>query len=264
MSGQLAGKVAIVTGAGSIAPGIGNGKATAVLFAREGAHVVLVDLRSDAALATREMILQEGRDCFAMQADVSCIEDCNRVVGECIRQFGRLDILHNNVGIEIAGGLESATPEIWAKTLQVNLTSMFFMCKQAIVPMKAQKHGVITNISSINATRTAPTISLPYSVSKAGVLALTREIAVEYAACGVRANSILPGMMSTPFVTAYLTQAYGGDVEEMMRIRDRHCPTGRQGTGWDVANLAVFLASDAAAYITGAEFIVDGGQSCRF
>ncbi len=263
MTGRLQGKVAIVTGAGSIGPGLGNGKATALIFAREGACVALVDLNAEAAEATRAQIDEQGGKCFALRADVSRSDDCRRVVSDCIERYGRLDILHNNVGIEIAGGLEETTEEVWAKTLAVNLTSMFLMCKHSIAHMRRQRAGSIINISSINATRTVPAISLPYSASKAGVLALTREIAVEYAREGIRANAILPGMMNTPFVTKYLTDAYGGDIEAMMRKRDSYCPAGRQGTAWDVANLALFLASDEAAYISGASLVVDGAQSCK-
>jgi NAD(P)-dependent dehydrogenase (short-subunit alcohol dehydrogenase family) len=184
-------------------------------------------------------------------------------VDRCLQTHGRVDILHNNVGIEEAGGLEETSEESWDRTLRVNLKSMFLMCKHVINPMKDQKSGSIINISSINAIRTLPALSLAYGVSKAGVISLTREIAVEYASTGVRVNAILPGMMATPFVTASLTEAYGGDVSEMMKKRDAFCPTGKQGEGWDVAHLALFLASDEAKYITGAAVVVDGAQTCR-
>jgi NAD(P)-dependent dehydrogenase (short-subunit alcohol dehydrogenase family) len=155
------------------------------------------------------------------------------------------------------------TEEAWDKTLEVNLKSMFLMCKAAVGHMAVRGSGSIVNISSINAIRTLPALSLAYGVSKAGVIALTREIAVEYAGRGVRVNAILPGMMATPFVTASLTEAYGGDVGAMMEKRDALCPTGKQGEGWDVAHLALFLASDEAKYITGEAVVVDGGQTCR-
>ena len=129
--------------------------------------------------------------------------------------------------------------------------------------MREQKSGAIVNISSINAIRALPALSLPYAVSKAGVIAMTRDIAVEYASLGIRVNTILPGMMATPFVTASLTEAYGGDVGDMMDKRDQFCPTGKQGESWDVAKLALFLASDEAAYITGEAVVVDGAQTCR-
>jgi NAD(P)-dependent dehydrogenase (short-subunit alcohol dehydrogenase family) len=263
MVGRLSGKVAIVTGAGSVGEGIGNGKAAAILFAREGARVMLVDLNPDAAEETRTMIEGEGGECFAFRADVSQHAGCKAIVDRCLEAYGRIDILHNNVGIEEAGGLEETTEESWDRTLRVNLKSMFLMCKQVIVPMKAQSSGAIVNISSINAIRTLPALSLAYGVSKAGVISLTREIAVEYASSGIRVNAVLPGMMATPFVTASLTEAYGGDVGEMMKKRDAFCPTGKQGEGWDVAHLALFLASDESKYITGAAVVVDGAQTCR-
>lgn len=263
MAKKLQDKVAIVTGAGSIAEGIGNGKATAIVFAREGAKVMLVDVNLHAAEETSSLIDGEGGESLVFQADVSSAKDCSAIVDQCLRYFGRVDILHNNVGIEEAGGLEDTSESSWDKTLNVNLKSMFLMCKHVIRPMKQQQSGVIINISSINAIRTLPALSLAYGVSKAGVISLTREIAVEFAAVGIRANAILPGMMNTPFVTASLTEAYGGDVTAMTEKRDAFCPTGKQGEAWDVANLALFLASDEAKYITGASIVVDGAQTCR-
>jgi len=263
MAGRLQGKVAIITGAGSIGEGIGNGKATAIVFAREGAQVMLVDLSLDAGEETRSVIEGEGGECIVFQADVSSSQDCEAIVDQCHRAFGRVDILHNNVGIEEAGGLEETSEASWDKTLNVNLKSMFLMCKQVIGPMQEQGSGAIINISSINAIRTLPALSLAYGVSKAGVIAFTREIAIEFAAAGIRANAILPGMMQTPFVTASLTDAYGGDISDMTSKRDALCPTGKQGEGWDVANLALFLASEDAKYITGTSMVVDGAQTCR-
>lgn len=263
MAGRVQGKVALVTGAGSVGEGIGNGKAASIVYAREGAKVMLVDLNLAAAEGTKSIIDKEGGECFAYSGDVSKAADCRGIVEACISRYGRIDVLHNNVGIEIAGGLDETTEEAWDKTLAVNLTSMFLMCKQAVPHMVRQGGGAIVNISSINAIRTLPALSLPYGVSKAGVICLTREIAVEYASKGIRANAILPGMMNTPFVVAALTEAWGGDIGEMMRKRDAMCPTGRQGEGWDVAHLALFLASDEARYITGTTVIVDGAQTCR-
>lgn len=263
MAGRLEGKVAIVTGAGSIAEGIGNGKATAITFAREGAKVALVDLNLAAAQETQTIIEEAGGECFAIQADVSKADSCKAVVDACLEKWGRLDVLHNNVGIEIPGGLEDTTEDGWDKTMNVNLKGMFLMCQAAIKPMREQKSGAIVNIASINAIRTLPAFSLSYSASKAGVITMSRDIAVEYAPHGVRVNAISPGMMATPFVTASLTEAYGGNVGNMMDKRDSFCPTGKQGESWDVANLALFLASDESRYITGEHVIVDGAQTCR-
>ncbi len=263
MARRVKGKVAVVTGAGSVGEGIGNGKAAAIVYAREGAEVLLVDYRLPAVEETREIICGEGGRCSIQQADLGKSQDCRQVIETCLSRYGRIDILHNNVGIELPGGLEETTEDAWDKTLTVNLKSMFLLCKAAVPHMLKQGGGAIVNISSINAIRTLPALSLPYGVSKAGVIALTREIAVEYAKQHVRANAILPGMMNTPFVIAALTEAYGSDVARMTEIRDARCPTGKQGESWDIAYLALFLASDEAKYITGTTVIVDGAQTCR-
>lgn len=261
--GRVQGKVAIVTGAGSTGEGVGVGKAAAIVYAREGAKVLLVDYRLSAAEETLEIIQKEGGDCSALQGDVSKSDDCGKIAEECISRYGRIDILHNNVGIEIPGGLEETTEQAWDRTLNVNVKSMFLLCKSVVPHMLKQGGGAIVNIASINAIRTLPTLSPAYAVSKAGVLALTRDIAVEYASRHIRANAILPGMMNTPFVVAQLTEAYGGDIQKMTEYRDSKCPTGKQGESWDVAYLALFLASDEAKYITGANVVVDGAQTCR-
>ena len=258
MGDRLKGKVAIVTGAGSVGPGIGNGKATAMLFAREGAKVLLVDYSLEAAEETRRLIDEEGGTSQTFRADVSSSDDCAAMVEECIRAYGRVDILHNNVGIEIPGGIEEISEDDWDRTLDVNLKSVFLTCKHALPHMVMQGGGAIVNISSINGIRTLPALSGAYGASKAGMIALTREIAVEYAPKGIRANAILPGMMRTPFVEASLTNAWGGDVEDMMRLRDAMVPIGKQGESWDVAHAALFLASDEAKYVTGATLVVDG------
>jgi NAD(P)-dependent dehydrogenase (short-subunit alcohol dehydrogenase family) len=262
MGDRVKGKVIIVTGAGSIGPGIGNGKAAAILYAREGARVMLVDRNLDAAEETKALIDGEGGESVSFRADVGTSEGCRSIVEKCIETYGRIDILHNNVGIEVAGGIDQISEEDWDRTINVNLRSMFLLCKHALPHMLKQGSGCIVNISSINAIRTLPALSIAYSVSKAGVMALTREIAVQYAARGIRANAILPGLMNTPMVTASLTNAYGGDAVEMTRMRDAMCPMGKQGEPWDTAYLALFLASDEAKYITGAAVVVDGGLTC--
>lgn len=259
MGDRVKGKVAIVTGAGSVGPGVGNGKAAAILYAREGARVMLVDHNIDAAEETDRLIKEQDGDSFAFGADVSKSDDCARIANECIGTYGRVDILHNNVGIEIPGGIEDISEEDWDRTLDVNLKSVFLTCKYVLPHMVKQGSGAVVNISSINGVRTLPALSGPYGASKAGMIALTREIAVEYAASGVRANAVLPGMMRTPFVEASLTAAWGGDIEHMMTLRDNMIPTGRQGEPWDVAHAALYLASDDAKYVTGTTLVVDGG-----
>jgi len=261
MGNRVKGKVAIVTGAGSIGPGMGNGKAAAIVYAREGAPVMLVDYNLEAAKVTKDLIDEEGGDCITFKADVSQSNDCKSIIEKCIQTYGRVDILHNNVGIEVPGGIDEISEEDWDRTMNVNLKSMFLTCKYALPYMEKQGSGCIINISSINAVRTLPALSVAYGASKAGIIALTREIAVQYASKGIRANAILPGLMNTSFV-ACLTDAYGGNVEEMTKIRDAICPMGKQGDAWDTAYLALFLASDEAKYITGAALVVDGGLTC--
>ena len=262
MGERLKGKVAIVTGAGSILAGMGNGKATAILFAREGARVILVDYKLEAAEETKRTIDEEGGDCTTFKADVSKASDCQSMVENCIQKFGRVDILHNNVGMGGYGGPVETSEDIWDKTMAVNLKSMFLTCKYVLPYMEKQVSGVIINISSVNAIRCQPAPSVAYACSKAGVIALTREVALQYATKEIRVNTILPGLMKTPMVEFYNPQAYGdGDVELMWKRRDAMCPTGKQGEAWDIAHAALFLASDEAKYITGTTLIVDGGST---
>ena len=258
MGNRVGGKIAVVTGAGSVGIGIGNGKAAALVYAREGAKVVVSDLNLGAAEETQSIIEKEGGDCIVIQADVSNATDCANLVSKTIQHYGRIDILHNKVGIEIPGGIQEISADDWDKTLSVNLKSVFLMCKYSLPHMQEQRSGVIVNISSINGIRTLPALSGPYGASKAGMIALTREIAVEYSSDGIRANCVLPGMMNTPFVKAALTEAWGGDIQEMINLRDAMCPTGKQGESWDVANAALFHASDESKYVTGTTLVVDG------
>jgi len=254
-------KVAIITGAGAIGPGMGNGKATAIIFAREGARVMAVDINPEAAEETKGIIEQEGGQCITFKADVSQANDCRKMVETCIEKFGRLDILDNNVALGSHGGPVEISEETWDRVMSVNLKSMFLTCKYALPYMENQGSGVIINIASIAALRAQPAPLLAYSVSKAGVIALTREVAIQYAAKGIRCNVILPGLMKTPRVAHYYTDAWGGDIEEMWRRRDAMSPTGKQGEPWDIANAALFLASDDSKYITGTTLLVDGGIS---
>jgi NAD(P)-dependent dehydrogenase (short-subunit alcohol dehydrogenase family) len=254
MAERLKGKVAIVTGAGSSGPGVGNGKATAILFAREGARVMVVDRNLEAAEETERIIVEEGGDCVVFKADVAKSADCRCMIEKCIRTFGRIDILHNNVGISSRYGIMATSEEQWDRVMSVNLKSMFLTSKYALPCMEKQGKGAITTVSSIHAI-SVPRPALAYAVSKAGVIALTREIAIEYAAKGIRANAILPGLMKTPMV-ANLAKT---SLEELWKNRDARCPTGKQGDAWDTAYAALFLVSDEAKYITGVALMVDGG-----
>jgi len=259
MGERLKGKVAIVTGAGSIGPGMGIGKATAILFAREGARVMLVDLNPEAAEETKRMIDEEGGECIVFKADVSKSADCKRMVEKCVQTFGRINILDNNVALGAHGGPVETSEEDWDRVIEVNLKSMFLTCKYALPHMEKQGSGAIINVSSIVAVRAEHSPLLAYAVSKAGVIALTREVAIQYAAKGIRVNAILPGLMKTPRIEYYYKQAWGGDIEEIWKRRDAMSPTGKQGDAWDIAYAALFLASDEAKYITGTTLIVDGG-----
>lgn len=262
MSDRLAGKTAIVTGAGSIGPGWGNGKATAALFAREGAKVLCADINQSAADETADIITREGHEAIAVQCDVADSAQVKAMVDMCLDSFGTIDILHNNVGILGMGGPVEHDEAEWDRVNAVNVKSMFLTCKHAIPVMEAQGSGSIVNISSVSGIRWMGVPYLSYATTKAAIIQLTKSIAAQYAPKNIRCNTILPGLMKTPMVEHGLADTYAdGNVDEMIRIRDAQCPMGHMGDGWDVANAALFLASDDAKYITGAELVVDGGLS---
>jgi len=264
MGDRLRDKVAIVTGAGSAGPGWGNGKATAALFAREGAKVIAVDLNREAAEETRSIIASEGGHCDSHVADVADAAQIETLVQRCLAIHGRIDILHNNVGIVELGGPVELSEEAWDRVTDVNLKSMFLTCKHVLPVMERQGGGAIVNVSSVSGIRWTGVPYVAYSTTKGAILSFTRSVALQYAASNIRANSILPGLMNTPMIVAPLTDAYGGgDVETMIKVRDAQCPMGHMGDAWDVAHAALFLASDEAKYVTGAELVVDGGLSCR-
>jgi NAD(P)-dependent dehydrogenase (short-subunit alcohol dehydrogenase family) len=265
MCQRLKDKVAIVTGAGSVGPGWGNGKATAVLFAREGAKVFAVDINLAAAEETKGIIDQEGGECTVHGADVSNSEEVRGIVDRCMGTYGRIDILHNNVGIVVVGGPVETTEETWDRVNAVNLKSMFLTCKYVLPHMERQGGGAIVNISSIAAIRYTGIPYITYYATKAGILQLTQGIALQYAEKNIRANAILPGLMDTPMIREPLKDAYAeGDVDKMIEIRNQQCPMKRMGDAWDVAYAGLFLASDEAKYITGTQLVVDGGITCKF
>jgi NAD(P)-dependent dehydrogenase (short-subunit alcohol dehydrogenase family) len=264
MGERLQGKVALVTGAGCIGPGWGNGKATAVLFAREGARVFAVDRNLEAARETEAILRGEGGEGTAYAADVSVAAEVQAMVAACLERYGRIDVLHNNVGILDVGGPVELSEEQWDRLFAVNVKSMFLTCKYVLPVMERQGKGAIVNVSSISSMRWVGYPSVSYSASKGAVNQLTRSIAVQYAARGVRANCVLPGAMNTPMIREPLKDIYGpGGVEEMIRRRDAMVPMGKMGDAWDVAYAALFLASDEARYVTGAELVVDGGLTCQ-
>ncbi|UCD10224.1 MAG: SDR family oxidoreductase [Dehalococcoidales bacterium] len=247
---RLEGKVAIVTGAGSRGEGIGNGKAAAVLFAREGAKVLLVDLYPARVNETLETIITEGGEASIITGDVTSPEDCLMIIKTSVERYGKLDILHNNVGIDSAGSINDVEIEEWDRVMNINLKSMMLMCRAAIPQMITSGGGSITNVSSIAALR--PNNMDAYSTSKGGVIALTRTLASSHAKNHIRVNCILPGMVYTPMV------AEGMD-EEMRKRRRESTPLQIEGTAWDTGWAAVFLNSNEARWITGTVLPVDGG-----
>jgi NAD(P)-dependent dehydrogenase (short-subunit alcohol dehydrogenase family) len=260
MGGRLEDRTAIVVGAGSVGPGWGNGKATAVLFAREGARVLCVDINEAAAEETAGIIAGEGGAAAVQRADVSRAEDVAAMTERCLDLWGGIDVLHNNVGILVSGGPVEASEESWDRVMDVNLKSMFLTCKSVLPVMEAAGRGAIVNIASIAGIRWLGVPYISYHASKAAILQFTKAVALQYAAKGIRANAILPGLMDTPMFVEPLKDAYaGGDIERMKEIRNAQCPMGRMGDAWDVAHAALFLASDEARYITAAELVVDGG-----
>jgi len=211
MADRLKDKVALVSGAGSSGPGWGNGKATAVLFAREGAKVLAADINLDAALETKSIIENEGGICEAVTGNVSLAADVAAMVNGCIAAFGRIDVLHNNVGIVEVGGPVETSEESWNRVNDANLKSMFLTCKQVLPHMERQGKGAIINIASVSGIRWLGVPYISYAATKAAIIQFTRVIALQYARAGIRANSILPGMMNTPMVhAAEVIAAYGG------------------------------------------------------
>ena len=263
MGERVAGKVAMVFGGGQT-PGetIGNGRATALVLAAEGATVVAVDRDLGSAEETAAMISEKGGTATATAADVMDEAQVRAAIEACVREFGRLDILHNNIGASLALGDAPATDldaDAFDRLVAVNLRGMWFACKHAIPVMREQGGGSIVNISSM-AVR-SPSPYLGYKATKAGVIALTENIAAANARYNIRANVILPGLMNTPMAIESRVAA-GTPREEVVAARDRQVPLGRKmGSGWDVAYASLFLHSDEAKFITGVSLPVDGGAS---
>jgi NAD(P)-dependent dehydrogenase (short-subunit alcohol dehydrogenase family) len=253
MPGRLQDKIAIVTGAGSRGAGVGNGKAASLLFSREGAKVCLVDNVLARAEETLAEVKKEGGEAFAIEADVSKDADCKRVVEETVRRYGRVDILHNNVGIDpgVVSVVDVDEPT-WDQVMDVNVKSMMLMSKHAIPVMAANGGGAILTVSSISALR--PRGLTPYTTSKQAVIGLTQAMAVDHASQGIRVNCIAPGPVFTPMVAEHMTP-------ERRAIRAKASPLGTEGTAWDIGWAAVFLASEEARWITGQVLVVDGGTT---
>jgi NAD(P)-dependent dehydrogenase (short-subunit alcohol dehydrogenase family) len=264
---RLKSKTAVIFGGGQ-RPGmtVGNGRATALLFAREGAKVLVVDRDLAAAEETVALIHEENRAAIAaaFAADVVDEASVKAAIGDCVERWSRIDVLHNNVGISVAGGDASVTEisaEAFDRITAVNLRGMIFACKHALPVMREQQSGAIVNISSLAVHENYPWVA--YKTSKAGVVALTQQLAIQNAKYGIRANVILPGLMDTPMAVDTRAESWGRPREEIVAERNARVPLrNKMGTAWDVAHAALFLASDEAGFITGAALPVDGGCSC--
>lgn len=264
MASRLAGKVGIVVGAGQT-PGetVGNGRAAAILFAREGARVLLVDRRLDSARETEEMIRAEGGTASSVEADWTSRSDCEKFTAACVESFGRIDFLHNNVGIGTGDAdplrLEEGTLD---RILDVNLKGCLLSCQCVVPVMRERGSGSVVNVSSLAAVAATPLTA--YKISKAGMNALGQSLALANARHGIRVNTIMPGLMDTPMAIEGTAAARGMSRDQVREVRNQLVPLRRKmGTAWDVAYAALFLHSDEAGFITGAVLPVDGGQAAR-
>ncbi len=274
MTQRMQGKVVLVMGAGSVPASssargvgaangetlVGNGRASAILYAREGAAmVVCVDIVRAAAEETARMIAAEGGRAQVQQADVTSASQVEALVADVIARHGRIDVLHNNVGITAMGGPVEESLESWHHVMDTNVSAMFIAAKYVIPHMVKAGKGAIVNISSLAGIRVTPYPYTSYYASKAAVVHLTTHLGLQYAKQGIRANSIAPGLMNTPMVHQQIAGQYPS-VDAMVSARDAMSPTGKMGDGWDIAHAAVFLASDDAKFINGIVLPVDGGQ----
>jgi NAD(P)-dependent dehydrogenase (short-subunit alcohol dehydrogenase family) len=264
MSARLQGKVALVTGAGSVGPGWGNGRAIAVRFAQEGAKVFAIDRDVERMAETVRLVNESGGEIVTASCDVTQSASVAATVGACVAAFGRVDILINNVGGSAAGGPVEMAEEVWDAQIDHNLKSVFLTCKHVLPVMQAQGSGAIVNISSTSGLRWTGSAQVAYAATKAGVIQFSRVTAVQYAKTGIRINTVVPGQLYTPMVDVRLAkQRTGGDVTQLLKQRQSRIPLPFMGDGRDTAHAALFLASDEARFITGTELVVDGGMSVR-
>ena len=264
MAPRLQGKVAIVSGAGCVGPGWGNGRAMAVIFAQEGAKVFAADKNLDSMTETLARVRESGGEIEPHQCDATDRGEVERMIAVCRSRFGRIDILVNNVGGSAAGGAAELSEEGWDAQMDYNLKTVFLGCKHAIPVMIGQGGGAIVNIASASGTRWSGSAQVGYAAAKAGVIQFSRVTAVQYADKGIRVNTVIPGQLHTPMVEARLAkQRAGGDVEALLKTRVSRIPLGFMGDGRDTAYAALYLASDEARFVTGAEILVDGGMTAR-
>ena len=260
---SLKDKVALVTGCGSFAPGWGNGKAIATLFARQGATMIGVDVKIEAAEETRRIIEGEGNSIAVSACDVTKSDQVNALIADILKRHGRIDILVNNVGRSEPGNPVTMDEATWDDQMDVNLKSVFLMCKAALPGMAERKSGSIVNIATVAALRWVGKDQVGYAAAKAGLMQFTRVTAVAFADKGVRLNTVIPGLMDTPLVHRLAERYAKGDYEGMVAKRHAQVPMGHMGDAWDVAHAALFLASDEARYVTGTEILVDGGLTAQ-
>ncbi len=264
MSGRLQDKVALITGAGCIGPGWGNGRAMAVLFAREGAKIFAADKNGDAMKETLERVREFGGAIQAHECDVTENVSWAAMVEACLKAYGRIDILVNNVGGSAAGGPVEMAEDVWDAQIDYNLKSVFLGCKHVLPVMEKQGGGAIVNLASTSGLRWTGAAQVGYAATKAAVIQLSKVVAVQYASKGIRVNTVIPGQLHTPMVEARLAkQRAGGDVEKLLKSRVERIPLGFMGDGRDTANAALYLASDEARFVTGTEIVVDGGMVAR-
>ena len=256
---RLDNKVALVTGCGTVGEGWGNGKAIAVLLARQGASVYGCDLNLEAAQATREVIHADGGVCEVQTCDVTHAAEVKALVDSCIAQFGRIDILINNVGRSEPGDPVAMEEAVWDEQMNVNVKSAFLTCKHVLPIMERQGGGSVVNISSIAGLRYVGKPQVAYAAGKAALMQMTQTTAVIYASKGIRLNSVVPGLVFTPLVKRLADKYAKGDFEGFVAQRHQAVPMGRMGDAWDVAHAVLFLASDESRYITAQQIVVDGG-----
>ena len=261
---RLAGKVAIVTGAGCVGPGWGNGRAMAYRFAQEGAKVFAVDKDLDSMSETLEKVREIGGEISLYQCDVTDSAAVQDMVQACLEKYKTIDILVNNVGAPRSGGATALSEDDWDRQIDLNLKTVFIVSKHVIPTMEAQGAGSIVNIASTSGIRWTGAPQIGYAAAKGGVIQYGRVAAVELAKKGVRVNTVVPGQMHTPLVDAVLSKVQaGGDITELLERRQKRIPLPFMGDGIDTANAALFLASDEARFVTGTELVVDGGMSAR-
>lgn len=264
MARRLEGRVAIVTGAGSVGPGWGNGRATAYRFAEEGAKVWAVDRHAGNLDETIARVSAIGGDIEAYACDVTKSADVAAMVQRCRQKWGHVDILVNNVGGSASGGPVELDEDVFDTQIAHNLKSAFLGCKYVLPIMEERRSGAIVNISSTSGLRWTGSAQVAYAAAKAAILQMSKVIAVQYASKGIRVNTVVPGQLNTPMVGARLAnQRSGGDVQALLAQRQSRIPMGIMGDGLDTANAVVFLASDEAKFITAAEIVVDGGMTAR-